>query len=171
MRDGATAQVFPLIKPVSYLKGEVVFKRGEPSRDLFFLLAGEVSVLSGITGRAAMRITPTEEHCLSSSDPPEVLYTPRRPFLSPLAPSHQPSASPFLSSLVQVLYTTSHNGCFGESVLTGRRRPATHVASAWSEMLILTKPDLVALFERNPRAARRILTTLLSEVYHGHVDV
>ncbi len=54
-------EVFPLIKPVSYAKHEVVFQRGEPSRDLIFLLKGEVSVLSPLDGTVTSVITPTEE--------------------------------------------------------------------------------------------------------------
>ena len=57
-----------------------------------------------------------------------------------------------------------HSGCFGESVLTGRRRQATHVAAAWCETLVLTREDLTALFEKNPRAGKRIVKTLLAEV-------
>ena len=56
------------------------------------------------------------------------------------------------------------SGCFGESVLTGRRRQATHVAAAWCETLVLTKDDLIVLFEKNPRAGKRIVRTLLAEV-------
>ena len=56
------------------------------------------------------------------------------------------------------------SGCFGESVLTGRRRQATHVAAAWCETLVLTKDDLIVLFEKNPRAGKRIVKTLLAEV-------
>ena len=127
-------QVFPLIKPVSYLKGEVVFRRGEPSRDLFFLLSGEVSVYSSINAAVCTRITPDEEITLSQWDPNEEVMR------------------------------TVHTGCFGESVLTGRRRPATHVASAWSEMLLLTKSGLLTLFERSPKVARRIIMLLSTEM-------
>lgn len=127
-------EIFPLIKPVTYLKGEVVFKRGEPSRDLFFLLEGEVSVISSITGTETARITPQEEITISISNPGEEVMR------------------------------QDHNGCFGESVLTGRRRPATHIASASSEMLLLTNSDLFGLCERNPRAARRIIVALVAEM-------
>lgn len=59
--------VFPLIKPVSYEKHEVVFQRGEPSRDLIFLLKGEVSVISPLDESVSSVITPTEEIVLSKS--------------------------------------------------------------------------------------------------------
>jgi len=57
-----------------------------------------------------------------------------------------------------------HSGCFGESVLTGRRRQATHIAASWCETLVLTKEDLIGLFEKNPRSGKRIVKTLLAEV-------
>lgn len=130
-------EVFPLIKPVSYAKGEVVFSRGDPSRDLIFLLAGEVSVHSPLDGHMTSIIKPTEEVILSkSSDVNEQ----------------------------EPLMVLDHSGCFGESVLTGRRRQATHRALQWCETLVLTKEDLIVLFEKNPRAGKRVVRKLLAEV-------
>ena len=130
-------EVFPLIKPVSYAKGEVVFSRGDPSRDLIFLLAGEVSVHSPLDGHMTSIIKPTEEVILSkSSDVNEQ----------------------------EPLMVLDHSGCFGESVLTGRRRQATHRALQWCETLVLTKEDLIILFEKNPRAGKRVVRKLLAEV-------
>jgi len=131
-------EVFPLIKPVSYGKGETVFQRGEPSRDLIFLLKGEVKVISALDGVATSLLTPTQEIVLAKPDGKS---------------RHQ-----------EPVMHLEHTGCFGESVLTGRRRQATHVAAAWCETLVLTKDDLVTLFEKNPRAGKRIVKTLLAEV-------
>ena len=131
-------EVFPLIKPVSYAKHEVVFQRGEPSRDLIFLLKGEVKVLSPLDGNVSSLITPTQEIVLA-----------------------KPTAKNKAQEPVMQL---EHSGCFGETVLTGRRRQYTHVAAAWCETLVLTKDDLIVLFEKNPRAGKRIVKTLLAEV-------
>ena len=131
-------EVFPLIKPVSYAKQEVVFQRGEPSRDLIFLLKGEVKVLSPLDGNVSSLITPTQEIVLA-----------------------KPTAKNKAQEPVMQL---EHSGCFGETVLTGRRRQYTHVAAAWCETLVLTKDDLIVLFEKNPRAGKRIVKTLLAEV-------
>jgi len=131
-------EVFPLIKPVSYAKNEVVFQRGEPSRDLIFLLTGEVSVVSPLDGGITSLITPTEEIVLSKS-------------VDPSKPQEH-------------VMSLEHSGCFGESVLTGRRRQATHIAASWCETLVLTKEDLIGLFEKNPRSGKRIVKTLLAEV-------
>ena len=135
-------EVFPMIKPVSYSKGEIVFKRGETSRELIFLLAGEIAVYSPLDGRLLSKITPTEE----------ILFS------APVSPTSKPEPTMRLK----------HAGAFGEAVLTGVRRSATHIAHSWSEVLVLTKPDLTTLFSRNPRAARRIITSLLGEMDRKH---
>jgi len=127
-------EVFPLIKPVSYQPGEDIFKRGEPSLDLIFLLAGEVSVLSPMTNRVASKLTPTEEIVMSSEVPP------------------------------QKVMELKHMGAFGSTVLTGRRRTMTHKATAVCQVLVLSKPDLKYLFEKNPRASKRIKDVLMAEV-------
>jgi CRP-like cAMP-binding protein len=130
-------EVFPHIKPVSYAIGEVVFSRGDPSRDLIFLLKGEVSVHSPLDGHISSIIKPTEEVILSKSP----------------NPSEQ-----------EALMVLQHSGCFGETVLTGRRRQATHRAVQWCETLVLAKDDLVTLFAKNPRAGKRVVRKLLAEV-------
>jgi len=111
----------------------VIFQRGEPSRDLLFLLKGEVNVLSALDGSVTSIVMPTEE-VIVSKDQSKVM-------------------------------TLSHSGCFGESVLTGVRRQATHVASTWCETLVLTREDLMVLFEKNPRAGRRVVRQLIAEVH------
>ena len=132
------AELFPLIKPVSYQPGEIIFKRGEPSLDLIFLLAGEVNVLSPLTEqkneRVVSKLTPTEEIILSSETPP------------------------------QKVMELKHMGAFGSTVLTGRRRTQTHTAHTLCQVLVLSKADLQYLFARNPLACRRVKDVLLSEV-------
>ena len=56
-----------------------------------------------------------------------------------------------------------HVGCFGESVLTGRRRPATHVAHSIVEALVVSFADLASVFQQNPRSARRVFSTVMRE--------
>ena len=57
----------------------------------------------------------------------------------------------------------NHQGCFGESVLTGLRRHATFVANTPCQTLALTKTDMVTVFSMNPKAARRIINAVLEE--------
>ena len=40
------SEIFPYIKPVSYAVGDVLFSKGEISRDLLFLLEGEIDIMS-----------------------------------------------------------------------------------------------------------------------------
>ena len=119
--------VFPLIRNVSYLKGEVVFKRGEPSRALFFLLSGEVLVYSSACVMPIARYTPTAEITLMRD-----------------------------STNVEVMRTI-FNGCLGESVLTGRRRSVTMVAAGPTEMLLLTKQGILDLFDKNYKSASSLV--------------
>ena len=69
-------EVFPLIKPVSYAKNEVIFKRGEPSRDLLFLLSGEVEVLDPMTVHAHAH---AHAHAHGTSPPLPLVRRGRRP--------------------------------------------------------------------------------------------
>ena len=119
--------VFPLIRNVSYLKGEVVFKRGEPSRALFFLLSGEVLVYSSACVMPIAKYTPTAEITLMRD-----------------------------STNVEVMRTV-FNGCLGESVLTGRRRSVTMVAAGPTEMLLLTKQGILDLFDKNYKSASSLV--------------
>ena len=131
-------EVFPLLKPVSYAKGETVFRRGEPSRDLIFLLKGEVGILSPIDDTITSVIHPTKEVVLSREADRSVAQ--------------------------EVVMELDHSGSFGESVLTGRRRSASHKALTWCETLVLAKDDLIELFKNNPRQGKRIVRKLLGEV-------
>lgn len=128
-------EVFPYITPASYSVGEVIFRKGETSHDLMFLLVGDISILS--TTEADVVTTILTSH-----------PTPREIILAR-------DGTPLL--------TLENAGCFGESVLLGLRRPATHVATRWCEMLGLSKEHLSDLFTANPRAGVQIVQTLLTE--------
>merc|ERR1712226_1554434 len=85
-------EVFPLFKPVSAAPREVIYSKGDAPDGLFFLLKGQVEVVSGIDGR--------------------------------------------------VLYRVKQGQHFGETVLTGRRRIATHRATLSCEMFVISADDL-----------------------------
>jgi len=105
--------VFPLFKPLSASRGEVLLHRGDVPHDLHFLLKGKVEIVSGVDGRA--------------------------------------------------LYRLDQGAHFGESVLTGRRRSATHCAVSACEMFVISAADLSELFERRPREGRIIHKAVLLE--------
>ena len=106
-------EVFPLFGPVSASVSEIIFAKGDASHALFFLIKGDVEVVSGVDGRSLYRIRPGE--------------------------------------------------FFGESVLTGRRRSATHRALSMCEMLCISGADLAELFAKHPREGRLIHSAVLRE--------
>jgi len=50
-------EVFPLLKPCLYAAGEVVYKRGDPSDALLFLLEGQVAMLSTVDGDVVSQVS------------------------------------------------------------------------------------------------------------------
>jgi len=106
-------EMFPLFKPVSAAPKEIIFTKGDPSHDLYFLLKGQVEVLSGVNGR--------------------------------------------------VLYRLRQGQHFGESVLTGKRRSATHRAGGACEMFVISSEDLKELFEKRPHEGRLIHAAVMKE--------
>ena len=126
-------ELFPIIKPVSYAPGELIFHKGEPSRELIFLLQGEVDVWRRDGSTVDRRLTPTHEIFLGAS-----------------ADGDAPMA-------------IEHTGCFGESVLTGVRREATHIAHTTVKAFVVSRDELEVLFTKNSRSARRIFACVLGE--------
>jgi CRP-like cAMP-binding protein len=106
-------EVFPLLKPLAAVSGELILRRGDVPTDLLFLLKGVIEVVSGVHGKPLYR-----------------------------------------------LHEGQH---FGESVLTGRRRSANHVAESPCEMLAISAADLSDLFDRRPREGRSMYRALLNE--------
>ena len=106
-------EVFPLFKPVNAAPKEVIYRKGDLSLALFFLVKGQIEVISGVDGR--------------------------------------------------VLYRIRNGSHFGESVLTGRRRSATHRAASSCEMFAISAEDLSELFEKHPTEGRIILEAVMRE--------
>jgi len=106
-------EMFPLFKPVSAAPKEIIFSKGDPSHDLYFLLKGQVEVLSGVDTR--------------------------------------------------ILYRLRQGQHFGESVLTGKRRSATHRAQGACEMFVISSEDLKELFEKRPHEGRQIHAAVMKE--------
>jgi|LauGreDrversion2_2_1035103.scaffolds.fasta_scaffold04374_2 CRP-like cAMP-binding protein len=52
------AEVFPLLKPMSASPREIIFSRGDRPDGLFFLLKGQVDVISSFDGRVLYRVGP-----------------------------------------------------------------------------------------------------------------
>lgn len=106
-------EVFPLFKPLNAAPKEIIYKKGDLSLALFFLVKGQIEVISGVDGR--------------------------------------------------VLYRIRNGSHFGESVLTGRRRSATHRAASSCEMFVVSVEDLSKLFTERPTEGRIILEAVMRE--------
>ena len=131
-------ELFPFIKPISFSPGDIIFCRGETSRELLFLLMGEVNVLGTDDETIETRLTPTEEIFVHAN---EMSLEANGPTLK-----------------------IHHAGCFGELVLCGQRRANTHVAHTYCEALQLTKHSLELVYAKNPRATRRLVNTVSVEM-------
>jgi len=123
--------IFPLLRPLSFVAGEPLFTKGDASHDLFFLLEGEVDVMSG--------------------DNDEIPH--RR-----LMPKHEIVLDPIEGTPI---LTLDNQGALGEHVLLGIRRTRTHIAHTHVEVYYLTKPDLARLFVGEPVASRRFCRAVL----------
>mmetsp|Transcript_15468 Transcript_15468/g.31067 ORF Transcript_15468/g.31067 Transcript_15468/m.31067 type:complete len:198 (-) Transcript_15468:1134-1727(-) len=54
--------IFPHLKPVSYVKNEIIFRRGQTSKNMYFLIQGEIDVCSTHDENVPIyRIRPHEE--------------------------------------------------------------------------------------------------------------
>ena len=49
-------EIFPVLKPLSVLPGEVIYAKGDISHDLVFLIKGAVEALSSFDGRVLYTI-------------------------------------------------------------------------------------------------------------------
>jgi len=129
------SELFPFIKPVSYAAGTKIFTKGEASRDLIFLVEGVVNVMSAMDSAQVQKVvTPTEEIFISNES----------------KASGEPEA------------VLACNGIIGDDLLRGKRRMATHIARSECHALSLSKSDMLTVFERNPREARRIVNAMLA---------
>lgn len=63
----------------------------------------------------------------------------------------------------RVLYRIRQGHFFGESVLTGRRRPATHRAATACELFLLTRESLSELFQKRPQEGKLIHQKVMKE--------
>ena len=128
-------EIFPFIKPISYQQGEVIYRKGEASRELLFLIEGEVNIMSNFDeGEVARRLTPEGEVYVSMQTEQD-----------------------------EEALTIPHMGCFGETVLIGTRREATHMAHTYCETLCIFRDDISTIFMKNPMSAQRMLLAVLTE--------
>ena len=128
-------EVFPLLKPMNAVPKDVLFKKGDVSSELCALRPSPPP------------LTPANDRtlCDVSSELCALTLTPR--CASPDPRTHRYfliKGQVEVTSGVdgRVLYRARAGNHFGEDVLTGRRRSATHIASAVCEMYAITADDL-----------------------------
>ena len=112
--------------------GDIIFKKNATPKEMFFLLEGEVTVLSWLDDATpTLRLRETTQAVLSQEDHDTEVFT--RPSL----------------------------GCFGQSVLTGgARQHSTHKASKVCELLVIDKEHVLQLFKTDSLSAGRICNLL-----------
>ena len=111
------AQIFPLIKPQTFAPGERIFACGSVSHTLYFLLEGQVDLLSERDGLTPARRLRKDTELILSYPQAEELCT--------------------LDSI----------GCFGQEVLIGSRRRNTAVAFKQAEVVMIEKKHLLQIFK------------------------
>ena len=144
-----------------------------PHRALSSACIGEVDALSPLDNK-----TPAIRICVDSRSADTSLKSGRSDSLSEhggdseeagsfRAGSGKPGQLASCSELLlceferSVLYKFPSDGCFGQSVLLGRRRPHTCVAFTQCEILAIDKPDLKRLLADDPMSSRRICRAVL----------
>jgi len=129
-------QIFPYIKPLSFDRGDYIFRAGSVSDGLVFLLEGEVNMLSKLDDATPERRIKRDVEVVLSTE---------------------------AESRGEQLLELDGVGCFGQEVLVGLRRHHTAVAHTKVESLIIEKADLITLFKNTASRAnvQRICTSLL----------
>ena len=126
--------LFPLLTPMPLAEDETIYRKGEASTDIYFLITGSVSAM-----RNGMK---------------------RREFRSVNGLTEADTLDPGTGDLI---LSKPFAGCFGQTALLGRRRQDTLVASVKSEVLSVSKGHLESLFEQDPISARRLCKVVLDE--------
>jgi len=162
-------ELFPYLKPISFAPGDVIYKKGAPSRTIYFLLSGEIDVYRGLDDRTATnlhsqrsqrarptsRFTSSHETDLSAIDwtgmaPTSKIGDDGETLLK--AATGRPMTRPL-----------PHQGIFGQAALLGRRREATLIARSSCEALLVSKEDLQRLFDGDALSARRVCMLVLDD--------
>lgn len=183
-------ELFPLLKPISFATGDVIYRKGAPSRTLYFLLSGEIDVYrsaldldntsvigasgSGGAKRPPMpfgaptqRLTPSNEIDLTADQSGADWTGLSRAPTSVLSAEGEVLVASRTGTALRgprgVVRTSKHQGVFGQAALLGRRREATLVARSPCEALLIGKEDLQRLFEGDAISARRACVLLLED--------
>jgi len=151
-----TLELFPLLKPISFAPGDTIFKKGQQSRSIYFLLSGEIDVFRGLSPFGpTSRITSTHEIDLGN-----VTDWAGNQATSRISATGHVLLKGGESHIAPV---QTHEGIFGQAALLGRRRECTAVARTGCEALLIAKDDLHRLFEGDAISARRMCMLVLDD--------
>mmetsp|Transcript_18159 Transcript_18159/g.36614 ORF Transcript_18159/g.36614 Transcript_18159/m.36614 type:complete len:611 (-) Transcript_18159:819-2651(-) len=121
--------ILPLLKPLACAPGDIIYKRGQESANLCFLVKGEVVMLAPTDDISVeLRLTPTKLRIYDANH----------------------------NEVLVLEGEKSVQGCFGHSIMQGRRRRHVCKASEKCEIQTLDKEDIVELFEKDPQNAMRL---------------
>lgn len=144
--------IFPFLKPVQIKKDEVIFERGAGATNMMFLLEGVVSVFNAVDMDKPTHFLRSKKTRFSGTVVKERVY---------------------LDNNHMELTVKPWEGCFGQSAITGTKRPAKHVAHTQCEVLVIERSDLVGLFAADANAAARVCKAVLrddlSEQRHRYI--
>uniref|UniRef100_A0A7S2GCY9 Cyclic nucleotide-binding domain-containing protein n=1 Tax=Haptolina brevifila TaxID=156173 RepID=A0A7S2GCY9_9EUKA len=154
-----TLELFPLLKPISFAPGDTIYKKGAPSRSIYFLLQGEIDIYRGLSNEyngPTSRVTPKHEIDLTHNvtNWTGIVATGRiSAYGEVLLSSAGGAATP----------VQPHEGIFGQAALLGLRREATAIARSQCEALLIAKDDLHRLFAGDAISARRMCMLVLDD--------
>ena len=129
------ARCFKHLKSIHFTRGESIFLKGARPFSLCFLVRGEVHVLSQDSTYAQFRLTSTYEsvHARASS-----------------------------LQLGEELLRWPSEGCFGQSMLRGLRRPATHRAGAKVDIMTISDDSMDELLAEDRSRTFKLCTLALT---------
>ena len=130
--------IFPMLKPLTFFPDEIIFSRGAPSKDLIFLVEGEISIASPFNDA-------------------EVVARLRR--------EGEGHARMCVVDPKDDEESNENNtwSCIGQDVLLGRRRQQTHRAVTSCECLVLDKSDIERLFISDKLSVRRMCKLIMKD--------
>ena len=159
--------LFPLLKPLSFQAGELILSKGQTSRELLFLLDGEVDELSAVDDATPVRQFVKDAHGV---------------WVERMVAGYEASGGGVsleeggtlrqaaMGADAQVAEVESI-GCFGESMMLGQRHRSTYMSRTKTECLLITKADLANLFSTNGGAVALPLRRLCNLVLRRHLKM
>jgi CRP-like cAMP-binding protein len=137
---GFQSEVFPLLKPISFVPEDVIHHCGDVTDDLLFILDGHITLTQRTDANFTSEVDTEGEHLIIRCS---YKVDPRGYYVFRTLPTH---------------------GCFGQDVFYQPRRECTARATRICTSLYISREDLLKLTSKNPRNMRRLRHVLMREV-------